>query len=76
VRSVDLAARAKAWVLPKRKPGVDQSDDDPPYEWNVADISDAVLKQSKPLPLEAVPTENDYATLQSFKYHATPGDRI
>ncbi|OXI68046.1 alpha-2-macroglobulin [Burkholderia sp. AU28863] len=76
VRSAELAARAKAWVLPKRKPGVDQSDDDPPYEWNLVDISDAVLKQSKPLPLEAVPTENDYATLQSFKYHATPGDRI
>ena len=76
VRSADLAARAKAWVLPKRKPGVDQSDDDPPYAWNVADISDAVLKQSKPLPLDAVPTENGYATLQSFKYHATPGDRI
>ena len=56
--------------------GVDQSDDDPPYAWNVADISDAVLKQSKPLPLDAVPTENGYATLQSFKYHATPGDRI
>ncbi|MBN3791063.1 MG2 domain-containing protein [Burkholderia sp. Ac-20353] len=76
VRSADLAARAKAWVLPKRKPGVDQPDDDPPYEWNVSDVGDAVLKQAKPLPLEPVPTENDYATLQSFKYHATPGDRI
>ncbi|MGK8206948.1 MG2 domain-containing protein [Burkholderia cenocepacia] len=76
VRSAELAARAKAWVLPKRKPGVDQSDDDPPYEWNLADIGDAVLKQSKPLPLEAIPTEDDYATMQSFKYHATPGDRV
>ncbi|KWN65285.1 MG2 domain-containing protein [Burkholderia ubonensis] len=76
VRSAELAARAKAWVLPKRKPGVDQADDDPPYGWNVADVGDAVLKQAKPLPLEPVPTENDYATLQSFKYHATPGDRI
>ncbi|KWH40598.1 MG2 domain-containing protein [Burkholderia stagnalis] len=76
VRSAELAARAKAWVLPKRKPGVDQSDDAPPYEWNVEDIGDAVLKQSKPLPLEPVPTEGDYATLQSFKYHATPGDRV
>ncbi|MGS0894645.1 MG2 domain-containing protein [Burkholderia stagnalis] len=76
VRGADLAARAKAWVLPKRKPGVDQPDDDPPYEWNDADIGDAVLKQSKPLPLEAIPTEDDFATLQSFKYHATPGARV
>ncbi|KVH81710.1 hypothetical protein WJ41_27930 [Burkholderia ubonensis] len=45
VRSAELAARAKAWVLPKRKPGVDQADDDPPYEWNVADIGDALFWQ-------------------------------
>ena len=75
VRSADRRARQGVGVA-EAQAGVDQSDDDPPYAWNVADISDAVLKQSKPLPLDAVPTENGYATLQSFKYHATPGDRI
>lgn len=76
VRSADLAARAKAWILPKRKPGAEGSDQDLPYEWGTNEIGDAVLKQSKPLTLEAIPTENDYATTQSFKYHAAPGDRI
>ena len=76
-RRAQRRPRARQGVgVAEAQAGVDQSDDDPPYAWNVADISDAVLKQSKPLPLDAVPTENGYATLQSFKYHATPGDRI
>lgn len=76
VRPEDIAAHAKAWVLPKRKAGVQQADDDAPYAWSVSDVSDAVLKQSTPLPLNVTPTETDAAALQSFKYHASPGARI
>jgi uncharacterized protein YfaS (alpha-2-macroglobulin family) len=76
VRGSDLGGLIKAWVLPKRKPGVDQNDDDPPYEWNSADVSEAVLKQSQPLSLELVPTENEFTELQSFKFHADPGQRV
>lgn len=76
VRGSDLTGLIKAWVLPKRKEGVDQADDDPPYEWDSADVSDGVLRQSKPLPLELVPTENEFAEMQSFKFHAEPGQRV
>lgn len=76
VRGSDLNGTIKAWVLPKRNPSADQSDDDPPYEWDAADVSETVLRQSKPLPLELVPTENEYAELQSFKFHADPGQRV
>lgn len=76
VRGSDLNGTIKAWVLPKRNPGADQSDDDPPYEWEAADVSETVLRQSKPLTLELVPTENEYAELQSFKFHADPGQRV
>ncbi|RDU99070.1 alpha-2-macroglobulin family protein [Trinickia dinghuensis] len=76
VRGSDLGNVIKAWVLPKRKPGVDQNDDDPPYEWDTADVSETVLRQSKPLSLELVPTENEFAELQSFKFHADPGQRV
>ncbi|MDR0478974.1 MAG: alpha-2-macroglobulin family protein, partial [Burkholderiaceae bacterium] len=76
VRSDDLAARVKAWVLPKRKPDVKQDDDAPPYEWDAADVGEAVLKQSTPLPLEVTPTESEFAPLQSFKYHAPPSARV
>ncbi|WP_456299701.1 MG2 domain-containing protein [Paraburkholderia bannensis] len=76
VRGNDLNGLIKAWVLPKRKEGVDQNDDDPPYEWEAADVSESVLRHSQPLALELVPTENDYAELQSFKFHAEPGQRV
>ena len=76
VRGSELAGLTKAWVLPKRKAGVQQSSDDPAYGWDVSEVSEAVLRQSRPLPLELVPTENDYAELQSFKYHAEPGQVI
>lgn len=76
VRGSDLNGLIKAWVLPKRKEGVDQKDDDPPYEWDSADVSEGVLKKSQPLALELVPTENEFAELQSFKFHAEPGQRV
>ncbi|NIE64346.1 MG2 domain-containing protein [Burkholderia sp. Ax-1719] len=76
VRGADLNGLIKAWVLPKRREGVDQKDDDPPYEWSNADVSESVLRHSQPLALELVPTENDYAELQSFKFHADPGQRV
>jgi uncharacterized protein YfaS (alpha-2-macroglobulin family) len=76
VRGSDLNGLIKAWVLPKRKEGVDQNDDEPPYEWDSADVSETVLRQSQPLALGLVPTENEYTELQSFKFHAEPGQRV
>jgi uncharacterized protein YfaS (alpha-2-macroglobulin family) len=73
VRDSDLAAGVHAWVLPRRKAGVSQGDDDPPYAWDVSEVSEKVLRQATPLALELVPTEEDFAAQQSFKYHAEPG---
>ncbi|KHK58388.1 alpha-2-macroglobulin [Ralstonia sp. A12] len=76
VRGSDLAGLVKAWVLPKRKPGVSQGDDEPPYPWNTTEVGEDVLRQSQPLKLELTPTEGEYAPLQSFKYQAQPGQRV
>jgi alpha-2-macroglobulin len=76
VKGSDLANLAKAWVLPKRKAGVKQADDEPPYDWDTSSVSDDVLRHSEALKLELVPTENEYAQFQSFKYHAVPGQKI
>ncbi|WP_414447280.1 MG2 domain-containing protein [Burkholderia sp. 22PA0099] len=76
VRADDLASRAHAWVLPKRKPGVQQDADDGPYDWQPSEIDDALLKRATPLPLATVPTEDDTAPMQSFKFHATPGQKL
>ncbi|HEY9133170.1 MAG TPA: alpha-2-macroglobulin [Dyella sp.] len=76
VRDSDVAGRIKAWVLPRRNPKETQDDDAAPYPWQIDEIGDAVLKAAQPLKLEVVPTENEYASLQSFKFHADPGQRI
>jgi uncharacterized protein YfaS (alpha-2-macroglobulin family) len=75
VRDSDLASLVHAWVLPARKPGVD-SRDDSPYDWGTREVGTDTLRQSQQLPLEVVPTENEYQPLQSFKFHADPGQRI
>jgi len=76
VRDGDVAGLVRAWVLPRRKPGVAQDEDAPPYAWGGSEVGEAVLRQSTPLALDVVPTENDFAELQSFKYRAEPGQRI
>jgi alpha-2-macroglobulin len=76
VRGADLAGAVHAWVLPKRNAAHKQADDDPPYEWSETEVSEDVLHHSQPLKLEFVPTEKEFAQLQSFKYHADPGQRI
>ena len=76
VRDSDVAGRVHAWILPARKPDVTQDDDEPPYAWERSDVGQQVLAASTALPLELVPTENEYSALQSFKYHAVPGQRV
>ncbi len=62
-------------VLPAKKPGADNSQDSP-YDWSADEIGNDTLRKSQQLSLEVVPTENDYQPLQSFKFHADPGQRI
>ncbi|WP_199099959.1 alpha-2-macroglobulin [Dyella sp. ASV21] len=76
VRDSDVAGLIKAWVLPARKAGEPQNDDEAPYDWNVSEVGEAQLRQAQPLKLELVPTENDFEAVQSFKFQAAPGQRI
>lgn len=75
VRAQDVSGLIHAWVLPKYKPGNDDNNDNQ-YPWDVAEVGEALLKQSTALPLVATPTQQDFQTLQSFAFHAEPGQRI
>ncbi len=76
VRDSELAGLLHAWVLPAHKPGEDASDDDTAYDWSDSEVSETLLHRSQALKLEPVPTETEYQALQSFKFHALPGQRI
>jgi uncharacterized protein YfaS (alpha-2-macroglobulin family) len=75
VRDSELAGLIHAWVLPAQKPGADNPQDSL-YDWSAGEVGNDTLRKSQQLPLEVVPTENDYQPLQSFKFHADPGQRI
>jgi alpha-2-macroglobulin len=76
VRGSDLANLVKVWVLPKRKAGVKQRPNDPPYGWDAQEVSDDVLRASQAVKLDLVATEKEYEEAQSFKFHALPGERL
>lgn len=76
VLASDLAGLIHAWVLPRHKPGSANTDNDQQYPWAVPEVGTALLKQSQSLPLAVTPTEKDEQPLQSFKFHAKPGQRI
>jgi uncharacterized protein YfaS (alpha-2-macroglobulin family) len=76
VKGNELLAGTEAWVLPKRKKGENQADDDPPYDWSIREVSEDVLRHSQKLKLELVPTEKEFSQTQSFKYHAEPGQKV
>ncbi|HEV2607565.1 MAG TPA: MG2 domain-containing protein, partial [Xanthomonadaceae bacterium] len=66
---------------PSASAASDDSDEETPdepgtYDWSASEVSDTVLKRSRVLKLQAVPTEIEYQALQSFKFHANPGQRI
>jgi len=75
VKTDDVAHAIEVWALPKFNPKVPEADrGDQPYAWNLREVGQQdVLKSSRKLALEAVPTERDYAETQSFKYRADPG---
>jgi uncharacterized protein YfaS (alpha-2-macroglobulin family) len=76
VRGTDLANAVQVWVLPKRKAGVKQRPNDPPYDWDTGEVSETVLHDSQALKLELVPTEKEFEEAQSFKFHAEPGQHL
>jgi uncharacterized protein YfaS (alpha-2-macroglobulin family) len=76
VRAPDLAGLIHAWVLPEHKQRNAAANDDNQYPWDVSEVGEAVLQQSVELPLKATPTERDWQPLQSFVFHAKPGQRI
>ena len=63
----ELLARAiHAWVLPRDKDPNKKGDD--PYQWQSrAEVTYAILQRSTVVPLRLIPSQEEFATLHSFK---------
>ena len=68
-REAGLLAKAiHAWILPKPKKRHDANSDTDVEAWSSrAEVTAAVLSKSTPVPLSLMPSEEEYATLHSFK---------
>ncbi|MBL8633022.1 MAG: alpha-2-macroglobulin [Myxococcales bacterium] len=60
-------------VLPKRPPG-DKSGSKEQYGFALSEISSEVLAQSRPVKIEQIPNEKEYAETHSFRYVAEVGE--
>lgn len=59
------------YVLPKDRPATATEEEKLNYQWqNPGEVTSNILSLSKPLTKETIPTEQNYATLHSFKFTA------
>ena len=74
----DVSQAVKAWILPAVRPAHDAvpaaGSDAAPYAWyNAREVTDDLLKQALPLPLEQIPAEREFVESHSFRYRADVG---
>ena len=73
VKDSSMNKAVTAFVLPPRV--LDEATGK--YNWNgLEDISETILKQATPLKLDPIPTEEEFTTLNSYKFQAKPGDNL
>lgn len=72
VNEKEVTPALKAWLLPERHPKQPAKDKEPHY-WDSNEVGPEILKLAKPVPLTAVPGEQEYETLHSFRYSAEVG---
>ena len=65
IKAEDLARAVHAYLLPVRN-----------QPWDPREVTPDVYTKSEVLKLEPVPTENEYSTLQSFRFDAPEGRQV
>ncbi len=72
ISQADLEKSLHVYLLPKNRPATLGEAEKPDYAWeNPGEVTNDILKLSKPVTLTAIPADRDYATLHSFRYQAS-----
>ncbi|MBX3709128.1 MAG: alpha-2-macroglobulin [Gammaproteobacteria bacterium] len=72
VTEAQLNKSIQAYLLPKDYPATSTESAKPNYQWkDPGEVTENILTMSKPLDLQAIPTDRDFSTLHSYQYHAT-----
>ena len=71
VTEAELTKSLRAFALPQDYPANKAEAAKPNYQWrDTGEITPEILKLAKPIALQAIPAEQDYASLHSYQYHA------
>lgn len=70
VHERDVQKAISVWVLPKQLPNAKEEER---HNWDLSEVTPAVLKTATRLELQAIPAEHEYTDLHSFKYKAEVG---
>ncbi|MEO6953433.1 MAG: MG2 domain-containing protein [Polyangia bacterium] len=75
VSEAEMKRSVQAWLLPEYDPAdADEAKNKRPHQWTDPErIDPELLKQGKPLQLEAIAQEQEYSTTHSFRIHASAG---
>jgi len=74
VRTEELQKYLQVWLLPVDKPAAPDGPAQKEFEWSDPKIvGPEILAQSKPLTIEAVPSEEDFTSRNGFRLSVPPG---
>ncbi|MCP5468603.1 MAG: alpha-2-macroglobulin family protein [Deltaproteobacteria bacterium] len=91
IQSQELEKHLSVWALPRKNPfrsrnsqeenpeaekAEENSDQELFDDWSSEEVTDEILARARKVALETIPTENEYSSLQSFKYKADVGTRL
>ncbi|HEY0505124.1 MAG TPA: alpha-2-macroglobulin [Lysobacter sp.] len=76
MKDADVARATHAWLLPAKNPRIAADKQPALYAWSQDEVDEALLKQSKIMPLTALPSEREYIETHSFRYSAPPGRSV
>jgi uncharacterized protein YfaS (alpha-2-macroglobulin family) len=76
VSEAALKGHVQAWLLPEFDPKTPEENRKQPHNWYAEEVTRDLLKQSQVLPLNALPSAEEYEATHSYKFQAPVGRSI
>ncbi len=73
VEDKEIDKNISAYLLPVQHPDKNEDDGKEPYFWVATKVGEDILKLSKPVKLEPLPTDRDAAATHSYRYEGEVG---
>lgn len=70
VHEQEMTKAIKVWLLPRNHPKDAETNPEQPHSWSADEVTPAILKQSNPIALQALPAEREFTETHSFRIQA------